>query len=542
MTSNRRPSAAHGPRGRGPGRRRRSSDASADRTFRPNPAAEQSRDSSREPEPAETVLITDAAYPTDVTDADTVATKPSKVTKTSEAKTADTPRPKSRWAEFLPTAGWTAAILGILVVLIAITTLLLSGAGYGTIPAAIGTTWMLAHLAPLVIDGTVLGMVPGLPAMGVVALVAVMVRRAVKKPVSIQDVGALAAGTIGVPLLITCAAWLMLWDASKVYAIEPPALWRALLTTALVHALGFLFGLGQTLWRGMSRHYGLPDELIDASRLAGRWLATLSAAGLLVLLVMLALRWGTVQQAFEIAPSAGGKVALMLLNILYLPNAIVASVSVLLGGDAFVGVASASLFALTPGTLPPMPLLAALPTGTLNPWFAALLVVPAALAVWVTLRHFRDGSDSPLIEVGGATVLAALGAALASATLGGELGLYGWSGTTWWLVGGLAGLWLSVIGTCVVMLAVWRGYFALVDDEAPVPADEAATSSPAAATAPAAAAAAAGEDDIDHDVDDDIIDDGEIVDEQYDDEDIEPDDETDDEEEDYAGEHVNEEE
>ena len=584
MTSNRRPSATHGPGSRGPGRRRRSSDASAERTSRSNTAA-QSRSSAKDAHPenhSAQEVHTQAtpkqdAYIKGARKNDAYIDSPQKES-ASQADRATAGRnasrtatrsaeggatrgrqqtkatrvlgPKSRWAEFLPVAGWTSAFLAIIVVLIAIATVLLSGAGYNTIPATIGTVWMAVHLAPFTFNDTVLGMLPGLPAFGVITLVAVMVRRAVKKPVSIKDVAALAAGIVAVPLLVTCVAWLMLWDASKVFALSPPPLWRALLTVSLIHGLGFCFGLGQTLWRGITRHYGLPDELVDASRLAGRWLATLAGAGLVALLLMLAVRFGTLQQAYEIAPGAGAKIALTLLNVLYLPNAVVGAAAVLLGGDASVGVASASLFALTPGTLPPMPLLAAMPTGELIPWFAALLVVPAALVVWVTIRHFREGSDAPLVEVGGAAVLSALGAAVAAVVLGGELGLYGWSGATWWLVGGLAALWLAVVGTCVVMVAIWRGFFTLVDDggadggasaggsgaaaggagangvnTAGAASADAASASTASADAASASTDAANSKDADSedanpedaDSEDDIINDGEVIDDEYED-------------------------
>lgn len=383
----------------------------------------------------------------------------------------------ARIRRFLLAAAGVHGVALLLIISVAVVGVTVLGAGFTPLPATIASSWMLLNLAPFAYGGTHVGLVPALPAMVFFAAVAWRVRREVSGPVSIRDVRTMAAVFLGVPLALTVSAWLMLWDASGVLRVEPPFFPAAVASTLVIHAAALLAGMGPRLTRALLRRRAWPEWPLASLRLAVAYVGWLWMAGAAAAVVSLVWHQGSVRETLGIAGGGADVVALVLLSVAYLPNIAFGASGIVVGAQANVGVAEAGLFAVSPGTLPPLPTLAAMPQSHQSPAFGLLLVVPVAVAVWCVHRHLKSAeSDRPYIEVVVAAVLSGIVVAVLAVLLGGELGQYGWSGANWWLAGVLASVWLAVPGAVVaVMVAGLPSPAALEmpgqerDDVTPVP-------------------------------------------------------------------------
>lgn len=368
----------------------------------------------------------------------------------------------------------------LLIISVALIGVAVAGAGFTPLPATIASSWMLLNLAPFEFGGTDLGLVPALPSMAFFAAVAWRIRREVSGPVSIRDVRTMAAVFLGVPVTLTVVAWLMLWDASGVLRIEAPFFPAAIASTVVIHAAALVAGMGPRLSRALLRRRAWPEWPLASLRLAASYVGWLWAAGAAAVVVSLIWHHASVRETLGIADGGGALTGLLLLSLAYLPNIAFAAAGILVGAPANVGVAEAGLFAVSPGTLPPLPTLAAMPQSHLSPAFGVLLAVPVAIAVWCVHRHLKKGeSDRPYVEVVLAAVIAGVLFAVLALLMGGELGQYGRSGVNWWFAGVLASVWLAVPGAVVaVMVAGLPGGGpveapALERDDVDVPAETA---------------------------------------------------------------------
>lgn len=302
---------------------------------------------------------------------------------------------KTRIRTYLPYIGIPTldVILGIVAVCAA--TLLIGGWKTAYLPAAIGQTWFALHGVSLTIDGVYLSQVPLLPAIGIAALMAWRVRAATAKQVSILDLAVIAGLVIVLPLLASAMALFMVSDASAVFAIEPPPAWQALVLPPCIHLIGFLFGIRHVLWQALATTVRVPVVAVDTARAASLLLLFLCAGCGLVLLLVLAARYPSIGEAYAAYPNSGWGSAIMLLvlSILYLPNAVVGTLAVLLGGSFHVGRGEVSLFDVLSVPLPPFPLFAAIPA-TVAPWAAVLLVVPVTILCAFFVRR-----TSTMVEV-----------------------------------------------------------------------------------------------------------------------------------------------
>lgn len=417
-------------------------------------------------------------------------------TATADVPPAGDPRPASgtvraaRIRRFLFSAAGVHGVALLLIVSVAVVGVTIAGGGFTPMPATIASLWMLLNLAPFGYAGTDVGLVPALPAMIYFAAVAWKIRREVAGPVSIRDVRTMAAVFLGVPLALTLITWLMLVDASGVLRIDAPSLPHALASTAAIHAATLVVGMGPRLCRALLRRRKLPEWPLSSLRLALEFVGFLWAAGAVAVLASMAWHHAAVAETLGIADGAAALTGLVALSIAYLPNIAIAAAGILVGATANVGTAEAGLFAVHRGTLPPLPTLAAMPQSHLSAAFGVLLAVPVAIAVWCVHRHLRREVGRPYVEVVTAAVFAGLIVALLAALMGGELGVYGWSGTNWWLAGVLSSVWLVVPGA-IVAIAV-SGFPGTGAAEAPAPVRDDAT----------AAAAEAGREDEAVDADD----------------------------------------
>lgn len=343
---------------------------------------------------------------------------------------------------FVPAIAVADALLAVTAIVLAFAGVMVLGAPLATLPSAIAEVWMISHLAPFVFEGVTVSMLPVLPAIGVVAVVASRIRAVVRAKVSTVDLGIVLATALLTPVLITLITWLMLWDAAKVFPVEPPPLLETLARVLTLHLVAFVLGLGSRLWRALFRRYGLPRSLIDGAKDASRFFQLVCGAALVLIAVLAVVGFERQQEALSAFPStgAGAVIGLVLVTLLYLPNAIFSGASVLLGGDFAIGQASVSLFSIHLVPLPPTPLSALIP-GEAHPAAPALLLISAAAAVvvWVQAR------PRPM-QLLGATISIGVIVLVANFLSSGELGWYGWTGPTWWLAPILAMVWLGLIG------------------------------------------------------------------------------------------------
>lgn len=319
------------------------------------------------------------------------------------------------------------------------------GETFTAVPAMVGSFWMVANLAPVGFTGAQLGIVPLLPAALIVLVHSRRIRATCGTQITVRNIRVFATLAVVVPMLLTCLAWLVLWDASHVFAISPPNIFVALLSTGLLNGFIFVLGLGPKIWRALLLRRGLPTWPVESVRLAGSFVRWVLVAGLVATLVQLVFNLSMVSDAYSIAPDAWGKIGLTVLSVLYLPNLAVGGAAVLTGSEMHVGDASASLFAVTNANLPPLPVLAAVPHSDL-PFGEALLVVPAAIALVIVYRFFtaRSFVESPVFTAVGAGVGAGVLGLLVSLAAGGTLGVYGSAGPLLWLTPLVFACWLLV--------------------------------------------------------------------------------------------------
>ena len=319
-----------------------------------------------------------------------------------------------------------------------------------------GQAWLLIHGVPLLLD-TVGSGAAAQPESGVLSLV---------------------------PLGLTLIPFLLAWRAGRrlARASYTDQLWQALLGSWLAYAgfgltTGFIcrtsdvgiglwsaalaplvpFALGMVV--GARREAGSWSRLIgvDAvawlsrtsqhSRWAGSYLGSAIKAGYLAVMASLSMaaallavdlfiHWNLVIAVYEaLDAGAVGGAALTLAQIGFLPNLVVFALAWISGGGFALGVGSqAGALGTAVGPLPSIPVFAALPAGSLNYGFAALVVpvLAGTLAGWWFLREGENHFDEWLsIKIRARWFTAAASTLVLGAMVGGVAGL---------LAAGLAGL------------------------------------------------------------------------------------------------------
>ncbi|WP_182345690.1 DUF6350 family protein [Tomitella gaofuii] len=304
--------------------------------------------------------------------------------------------------------------------------LLTAGGGLGGLPGAVGAMWLVLHQAPVYIGDLQLGALPLLPTALLAAAVAAYAHRSIAAddpPLRhLSVIGAAAGG----PAVITVVAVLLIDDASATMPVTTIGAVPSVLIVAAVHAVAAAVGIGFGATRRYTVEWGLPESVRPVLRAAAVALGALLAAGAVLVVLGLLTGWTRVQDGFAAEPSAVGAIGLLLLSVLYLPNMAIGGAAVLVGTVAHVGAADFSLFAVTPGPAPALPVLGVLPTAPISPLWAAALVVPAAIAVWcaaVSGVRGRTLADQARYVVSVAAVSAA-GALLLGYLAGGTVGIF----------------------------------------------------------------------------------------------------------------------
>ncbi|MEA5362160.1 DUF6350 family protein [Amycolatopsis sp., V23-08] len=289
--------------------------------------------------------------------------------------------------------------------------------GFGVLLAA-GPGWLAAHQVRLGIGGHPLGLLPLLPTLGAVALAArtasgAAQRLGCRSPREALPVFAAITGAHAVfGLVIALCAQGSPVTANPLLACAVPGL-----LAAVASAVGIVWSCG------------LPDvvaERLDPLALRGLragvlGLALLLACGAAVFTVATAVSWSTVADMYE--PGFGSSFGLFLLSLMYLPNAVTASLSFVTGPGFSIGPLNVGMFGYHGGTVPGVPILGGLPEHS-SAWWPALLVLPAATGVLVgwSLRKVDADPAQRIRTVAVAGAVVALGCVVLGTLSGGRLG------------------------------------------------------------------------------------------------------------------------
>ncbi|MFC3960455.1 cell division protein PerM [Nocardia jiangsuensis] len=305
-----------------------------------------------------------------------------------------------------------------------LTTLLAAGSGTGGGAGAIAASWLAIHQVPLTIGKTTLGALPLLATALLVWGVARECAHAVRPGANRVDLSWILGAALLGPLVVTSICIAVTEDASAVVALQPPNPLAAFLWVFGWHLLGAGAGIATRL-HDVDLPLPQPPRLVLAGLRAGGLivLRMLACAAVVVVLALFA-RGSAVLDAYAGADGVVGVLGLTLLSIGYLPNVVVATVSVLLGPGAQLGGAEFGLFGVVGGAVPGLPVLAAVPTGPAAGWWPALLVLPAAVGALGGLDTARTSDDrltapwATLTAAGSATLALLLLGAVSGGTLG----------------------------------------------------------------------------------------------------------------------------
>ncbi|WP_158102726.1 DUF6350 family protein [Lentzea kentuckyensis] len=320
--------------------------------------------------------------------------------------------------------------------------------------SAAAPAWLAAHHVPLRFDAGQLGVLPLLPT----ALLMLLVGRT-------------AAGTAdrlglyeplqarGVVLSIAGAHAVV---GGAIALVMGEGVVRATPAVAFFGCAA-VSGLAATI--GVARRCGLVEMVFDkldpvalhGLRAGFMALFALVGAGSLAVAAGLAASWSRTSELFAGAgPSFGVGLGVFLLCLGYLPNAIIAGFSYVVGAGFSLGGVEVSPMRFVGGPVPPVPLLAAMPENRFV-WSPVVLVGAALIGAFVgwTCRKVSDRPSSRIRAVLVAAITAAVGSLVLAATAGGRLASGAFDPVTVpaGLLALMVALWVLVPGALVAWLA-----------------------------------------------------------------------------------------
>ena len=142
----------------------------------------------------------------------------------------------------------------------------------------------------------------------------------------------------------------------------------------------------------------LPEWLRGGVRVASLAFAAALDAGLLTLVVAIVQGWDTIRGIHDaLQPDAFSSALLILLQLAYLPNAVMAALGYLAGPGFVVGTGTHfSAFTTTTEPLPAIPMLGALPAPGDGPGWPVLLILVGLGLLVGAVRAWRAGDRGPL--------------------------------------------------------------------------------------------------------------------------------------------------
>lgn len=349
-------------------------------------------------------------------------------------------------------------------------TLLTAGSGLSGASGAIAASWLAVHQVPLTIGKTAIGLWPLLPTGFMLWLVARDCARAADQfaasgdgrdgedctPV---DLAWIAGAAIGGPLLVTAICLAVADDAAAVVALQPPDTLVAFGWVIGLHLLAVAAGVGARHWRDFADLLPIPVPhwVVPGARAGAMAVGRLLVVAAVLMLISFVVHWQRIGDTYAASGNFVGVLGLTLLALAYLPNALIDTVSVMLGGNVQFGPGSLSVFDIAGAPIPAMPLAAAVPTGPVAGWWAVLLIVPAAVGVLTGVDCARTSDDratAPWSTLTAALVSAVL-LVLLGLPAGGELGTFGWIGPSVLVSAALALIWFAVAGYAGLVGSRW---------------------------------------------------------------------------------------
>ncbi|QGK71434.1 hypothetical protein GIY23_19685 [Allosaccharopolyspora coralli] len=339
--------------------------------------------------------------------------------------------------------------------------------------------WLAAHQVPLSISGAPLDVLPLLPTAFVVLLIAAscsgFARRAQLRSAAQTARVILVMGVVHATAGAVIA---VLVRGGSVVAVPLDAFVWCGLTATTAAGLGMAdrSGLITLVWSRVS------EPVWTGIELGVRVLLVVAMLAALVFLSGLGL---SASQLFAASPSWGDGFGMIVVSLLYLPNAMLAAWSFVVGPGFSVGALEVSPFGVRTGPVPDLPLFAALPASTGALWWFAVFVVP--VVVGALLGWWCRNADEAVVPrisavLAGAAVVATAVGCLALLT-GGRLGGADFEPVS--MHAGWAALatvgWLAVPGALVSWLFGPRAQVAAPDGVEPL---EGEGSSSGAETAP----------------------------------------------------------
>lgn len=366
-------------------------------------------------------------------------------------------------------------VLGLIVVAIPLGVAAASGgwlsASAGDVAHATGQWWLMGHGVPLVRSGAAIG---GEGTMWFLPLGFVLVpgwlawragRRLARASWSDQLWQAMLGSLVVYGLLGMVTTW---WASTEL--VSAPW-WGALLIPLVIHVIGLIGGA----WReagsfGRLIGFDAADWVVQHSqyqRWAGSYVWAVVRAGFVglvtavglasaVFTVQLLVHWvDVVNNVMRLNPGVWGGSALMLLQLVFVPNMVVYTLAYLTGGGFALGsTTSVSAFGVFGTDMPPLPLLGMLPEGP-HVWVVVIPVVAGIVAGWWFLREGENHLEEWLtlrfeqrwvgltlsslvlgLLVGAVSAVGFVAFAfLSSGTLG--LGVFTWIGPHVWASAGL---------------------------------------------------------------------------------------------------------
>jgi hypothetical protein len=281
---------------------------------------------------------------------------------------------------------------------------------------AAGPGWLAAYHVPVTVHGRELGMLPLLPTILMLSLVARSASTAVGRlgwatPRSARRViGVVGAAHAAFAALIALATAHTAVTTSPVVAF---------------FVAGILAAAAATV--GTARRCGLltavlrrADDTTATGLRAGLLaVAGFAGAGAVVFVAALLASWSGAVAVFRVeASGAGGGLGMFLLCLAYLPNVLIGTLSLAAGPGFTIGRLAVAQWHFHPGAVPPVPVLAPVPAGAAH-WWPALLVLPVTVGVLVGLRCRT--APARLRAVGVAALVAGLAWLVLAGLAGGAL-------------------------------------------------------------------------------------------------------------------------
>lgn len=280
--------------------------------------------------------------------------------------------------------------------------------------------WLVLYQSPLVISGAPLSVLPMLPTVGVVLLVAaasafVARRCRLRRPDQAWPVIATMAL---VHAFVGALFALLLTEPFSAVPVE--AFLSCGLTAAIAATAGVAnrCGLFYLLWERTDAYVwtGLRIGLLT--------IATVIAVGSGVLLIAIVLSAPEMVTSMSRMGVAGDAVGATVFSLLYLPNAVLAGWAFATGSGFSLGSQVVQPMQHTPGPLPDLPLLAVLPNDGPAVWWSAVLLLPllVGMVMGLVARRVPGPLLRRLVVVLVAAGVAALAVLVLAAVAGGELG------------------------------------------------------------------------------------------------------------------------